>query len=157
MKGNNSQNDRSLKLMQSFWSMQKNLMRHVQKTAAENGLSVTQYNILMMLIHHKEIPQKDLQEKTYLPKSTLSQAINGLVDSGYLVRQQMKDNRREIELSICQKGKDLIQTINSQKNGILKLCQNAVESLTDEEFNNVINIQQQIAANFKEPGSDHTC
>lgn len=157
MEDNDSQYNRSLKLMKSFWNMQKNMMRHVQKTAAENGLSVTQYNILMMLMHHNEIPQKALQEKTYLPKSTLSQAINGLVDSDYLVRKQMKGNRREIELSISQKGKNLIQTINSEKNSIHKLCQDAVESLTDEQFNNVINIQQQIAANFTEQGSDHTC
>lgn len=157
MKTKDLRNDRSLKLMQSFWSMQKNVMRYVQKTATENGLSVTQYNILMMLMHHKEIPQKSLQEKTYLPKSTLSQAINGLVDSGYLVRQQMEGNRREIELSISLKGKELIENINSQKNSVNQLCQNAVASLTDKQFNDVIDIQQQIAANFKEQGSDHTC
>lgn len=157
MEGNDSRYDRSLQLMQSFWNMQKSIMRHVQRKASENGLSVTQYNILMMLTHHNEIPQKALQEKTYLPKSTLSQAINGLVDSGYLVRQQIEGNRREIELSICEKGKDLINKIDSEENNFHQLCEDAIESLTDEQFANIINIQQNIASNFEEQGSDHTC
>lgn len=157
MKEENLKLDRSLQLIKSFWNMQRNIMKQVQKTAADNGLSVTQYNILMMLIHHKEIPQKAIQEKAYLAKSTLSQAINGLVDSGYLSRQQVEGNRREIQLLISQKGKNLIESINSEENGFHHLCESAVEKLSEQQFQDIINIQQQIATHFEQQGSDHTC
>lgn len=157
MESNKSQTDRSFQLMQSFWDMQKNIMRYIQKTATDNGLSVTQYNILMMLIHHKQVPQKAVQEKTYLPKSTLSQAINGLVESGYVARQQVEGNRREVELLISQKGKDLIKEIDQQKDGFHHLCQSAVDTLTDQQFQDLINIQKKIATNFEKQGSDHPC
>lgn len=157
MEGKDLQYCRSLKLMQSFWNMQNSIMRYVQRKAAENDLSVTQYNILMMLVHHDEIPQKALQEKTFLPKSTLSQAINGLVDAGYLVRKQIKGNRREVKLSICQKGEDLMKKIVLDKDNFHQLCEDAIEALTDEQFTNLINTQQQIAANFEEQGSDSLC
>lgn len=154
---NDLPNDRSFKLMHSFWNMQRNIMNHVQKIAAKNRLSVTQYNILMMLTHYGDIPQKILQEKAFLPKSTLSQAINGLVDYGYVTRQQIKGNRREIKLTICEDGRLFMEKINAQENSVNQLYQNAVDSLTDQQLTDVIKIQQQIAANFEDKGNDTLC
>ena len=154
---NNTELENSIELMHSFWNIQKNLMRFVQKTAADNDLSVPQYTILMMLIHQDVISQKAVQEKTFLPKSTLSQAIDGLVQSGLLDRQQVEGNRREMQLSICQKGKDLIDKIHLQKDGLHQLFHHAVESLTDRQFQDLLHSHNQIASYFEERGRDYTC
>src|SRR4051794_21705421 len=103
---------RSVQLLRSFWNVQKNIMRFVQKTAAENGLTVPQYSILMTITLYKETSQKNVGEKTFLPKSTLSQAVDGLVRGGLLHREPVEGNRREIQLSITDKGENLLKTIH---------------------------------------------
>lgn len=141
---------RSFQLMHSFWHMQKSIIEQTQKIADVYGLSATQYNVLMILNHFKVIPQKRLQKEAFLPKSTLSQSINRLVDLNYIKREQIQTNRREIELSITDEGEALISKINTESNSIEKRCQDAVNSLTHTQLQDIITIQQQIATYFED-------
>lgn len=144
MENENQKFMRSAELLRSFWNMQKNLMRFIQKSAVENGLSVPQYSILMTIILHKEMTQKNIGEKTFLPKSTLSQAVDGLVREGFLNRQQVEGNRREIKLSLSEKGVTLIKSIHTQEGGILQVFQSAIESLTERQYEEILGTHNQI-------------
>jgi DNA-binding MarR family transcriptional regulator len=136
---------RAIQLLRSFWNVQKNLVRFIQKTAVENGLSVPQYTILMMIAPNKEMTQKKLGEKTFLPKSTLSQAVDGLVQTGLLSRQQVKGNRREIQLSLSEQGETLLKAIHLQEGGIYQIFQSAVESLADQQYKDLLGAHLQIS------------
>ncbi|WP_078411020.1 MarR family winged helix-turn-helix transcriptional regulator [Priestia abyssalis] len=136
---------RSVQLMRSFWNVQKNMMRFIQKTATENGLSVPQYSILVAIAPHKEMTQKNLGEITFLPKSTLSQAVDGLVKAGWLHRQQVEGNRREMQLSLSEEGETLLKTIHLQEGGIHQVFQSAVETLTNRQYEGLLESHQQIA------------
>ena len=140
----NQQITQSLQLLRSFSDVQKNMMRFVQKSAAENGLSVTQYSILMTIIVHKEMTQKILGEKTFLAKSTLSQAVDGMVRDGWINRQQVEGNRREVLLSLSGNGEELIKKIRQQEGGIHQIFQAVAESLTDKQFEELLGTHQQI-------------
>ncbi|MGE7185026.1 MarR family winged helix-turn-helix transcriptional regulator [Peribacillus sp. NPDC006672] len=129
---------RSVQLLRSFSNVQKNIMRFVQKTAAENGLTVPQYSILMTISPHKEITQKIVGEKTFLPKSTLSQAVDGLVRGGMLQREHVEGNRREIQLSITEKGKNSLKMIHFQEGSIHQIFQSAIELLSEEQFEELL-------------------
>ncbi|MGG3451097.1 MarR family winged helix-turn-helix transcriptional regulator [Domibacillus aminovorans] len=158
MESENQRFMRSTQLLRSFWNVQKNLMRFVQKTAVENGLSVPQYSILMTIAPHKEMIQKSLGEKTFLPKSTLSQAVDGLVQAGWLNRQQVEGNRREMQLSLSEKGEIFIKTIQLQEDGVHQTFQSAVESLTERQCEELLKANLQIAtyleARATEQGED---
>lgn len=149
---------RSVQLMRSFWNVQKNMMRFIQKTAVENGLSVPQYSVLMTIAPHKEMTQKNLGEKTFLPKSTLSQAVDGLVKAGWINRQQVEGNRREMQLSLSEEGETLLKTIHLQEDGIHQVFQSAVETLTDRQYEGLLEAHLQIAtfleAQATEQGED---
>lgn len=145
---------RSIQLLRSFSNIQKNMMRFVQKSAVENGLSIPQYTILMTIIIHKEMTQKNVGEKTFLPKSTLSQAVDGLVREGLLNRQQVEGNRREILLSLSEKGLARIKEIHMQENGIHQKFQSVAESLTDKQFEELLDTHQQITKHLEEPGQE---
>ncbi|MBP2243303.1 DNA-binding MarR family transcriptional regulator [Cytobacillus eiseniae] len=129
---------RSTQLLRSFWSIQKNIVRFVQKTAVENGLSVPQYTVLMTIILQKEMTQKQVGEQTFLPKSTLSQAVDGLVRLGLLNRQQLESNRREMQLSITEKGEAFLKKMHLQDGGIHHLFQSAMEPLTDKQYEDLL-------------------
>ncbi|WP_342742428.1 MarR family winged helix-turn-helix transcriptional regulator [Paenisporosarcina indica] len=120
------------------------MMRFVQKSALENGLSVPQYTIMMTIIHHKEMTQKVVGEKTFLPKSTLSQAVDGLVREGLLDRQQVEGNRREILLSLNEKGMERIKMIHLQEGGIHQIFHSVVESLTESQVEELLGTHHQI-------------
>ncbi|WP_433747763.1 MarR family winged helix-turn-helix transcriptional regulator [Falsibacillus pallidus] len=138
MENDNQNLTRSVKLMHSFWRVQKNLMRIVQRTAVENGLTVPQYSILMTIAPLKTMLQKTLREKTFLPKSTLSQAIDGLVQDGWLHRQQLEENRREVQLSLSEKGENFFKTIHRQEGSVHDVFETAVQLFSDEEYENLL-------------------
>ncbi len=135
---------RSAQLLRSFWNVQKNIMRIVQKTAIENGLTVPQYSILMVIILHEDMTQKIVGEKTFLPKSTLSQAVDGLVRAGLLHREPVEGNRREIQLTITEKGKSLLKAIHMHEGSIHHSFQTVLEMLTKEQFQALVDTHLQI-------------
>ncbi|MFJ7975610.1 MarR family winged helix-turn-helix transcriptional regulator [Peribacillus sp. JNUCC 23] len=156
MESENQQNMRSVLLMRSFWNVQKNMMRFVQKTAVENGLSVPQYAVLMCIAPYKEMTQKKLGEQTFLPKSTLSQAVDGLVQAGWLGRKQVEGNRREMQLTLSDKGETFLKTIHRQEGGIHQVFQAATETLTEKQVEELLKTHLQITtyleAQAKEQG-----
>jgi DNA-binding MarR family transcriptional regulator len=144
----------ALQLLRSFSRVNKTMMRFVQKTAADNGLSVPQYTILVTIAPEKEMTQKSIGEKTFLPKSTLSQAVDGLVQAGFLHRQQVEDNRREMLLSLSRQGETMLKGIHRQEGSIHQLTAGALETLKEEEFAGLLQAHQQIADFFDEKAAE---
>ncbi|MEI2664124.1 MarR family winged helix-turn-helix transcriptional regulator [Rossellomorea sp. LJF3] len=144
----------ALQLLRSFSRVNKTMMRFVQKTAADNGLSVPQYTILVTIAPEKELTQKTIGERTFLPKSTLSQAVDGLVQAGFLNRQQVEDNRREMLLSLSHQGETMLKGIHKQEGSIHQLTAGAVETLSEGEFAGLLQAHEKIADYFDEKGKE---
>lgn len=145
MEHENQKLQRSAQLLRSFWVVQKNLMRFTHKSAVDNGLSIPQYAILMTMASHKEMTQKYLGEKTLLPKSTLSQAVDGLVQAGLLNRQQVEGNRREMQLTLSDKGEILTKKIYLHEGGIHQVFQSAVDTLTEKQYEETLEVHLQLS------------
>ncbi|CEG23881.1 DNA-binding transcriptional repressor MarR [Planococcus massiliensis] len=135
---------KSAQLLRSFAGIHRNMIRYVQKTAADHGLSMPQYTILMALARTAEMTQKKIGKKTMLPKSTLSQAVDGLVRDGLIDREQVEGNRRETLLSLSPLGAELIEKIHQHEGGVHQVFQEVTESLTDEQYEKLLEVHQQI-------------
>ncbi|TMN22222.1 MarR family winged helix-turn-helix transcriptional regulator [Lentibacillus cibarius] len=146
--------NRPMALMQSFWQLQKSIMTQVKQTAADNDLSVPQFAILVMMQHNKQISQKKLQARTHYPKSTLSHAIDGLVQADLLNRSHVEGNRREMNVSLSDRGKELLDDMKSQEDGVHSRFNNAVNSFTEEQFNELIHMHQHIVSFFEGGGTE---
>ena len=144
---------KATELLRSFWNIQKNLMRLVQKSAVENGLSIPQYSIMMTIVMHKVMTQKLVGEKTFLPKSTLSQAVDGLAREGFIERKQVEENRREMMLSLSDKGETLIRTIHMQDGGIHQIFKSVTDSLTSSQYEELLGTHRQISTYLEEESS----
>lgn len=135
---------RSITFLRSFWNVQTHVMQFIQKRAAENGITVPQYVILMMLVSKKEMTQKSLVETTHMPKSTVSQSVEGLVQAGYVTRQQVKGNRRETQLFLTEEGAAFIKKIHLYAGGVHEVLQTALDTLTLEQYQAVLDAHQKI-------------
>ncbi|MEH7384403.1 MarR family transcriptional regulator [Bacillus sp. JJ1521] len=142
--------NRSVMLMRSFYEVQKNMMHIFQRTAVENGISIPQYTILLTIYPKKEMTQKSVGDKTFLPKSTLSQGVDGLVQVGLLDRKQLENNRREMLLSLTEKGESFIKKIHFQEGSVHQVFREVVDALTDKQYENLLETHQQIVNHIKE-------
>lgn len=131
---NHPPDSRSTKFLHTFWRVNRNMMRFIHKTAMENELSIPQYSVLMTIAPRKEMTQKQLGEVLQIPKSTLSTAIDGLVQTEWLHRQPVPDNRREMQLILSQKGNNLFENIRQQKGSIHRTIESVMDTLTEKQF-----------------------
>ena len=141
---------RSAQLLQSFWNINKNTMRIIQKTAIENGLTVPQYLVLVTVAQHVEVVQKKVGELTYLPKSTLSQSVDGLFSLELIIRNPVEGNRREMLLSITEKGIEFLKTIHLQDGGIHQHFTTVIDSLSEKQIDELLATHQQIINKLEE-------
>jgi len=88
-----------------------------------NDLSAREASVVISLVQAEEkVSGNDLATRNKLSPSRMSRIVESLVEKGYLVREYSETDRRYIELSLSQKGKD-------QRNEILsfnKECENAL-------------------------------
>src|SRR5699024_7355310 len=121
----------------------------VNKTKLKHNLSVPKFTIIVMMQNKKKIAQKQQQARTHYPKSTLSYAIEGLVQDDLLNRQYAEGNRREVDLILSEQGKALLKKMKNEENGVHLKFKNAVNSFSEEQFNDLLNLHQQIATFFE--------
>lgn len=142
---NSVSDNKSSEFLHSFWRVNRNLMRFVHNTAQENDLSIPQYSVLMIIAPRKEMTQKQLGEILQIPKSTLSQAVDGLVQTAWINRQPVQDNRREMHLILSEKGNALFEKISLQKGSIHHTIETIINTIEDNKFEELQNTLLHIA------------
>lgn len=149
MEANNQSFKRSSELFQTFWRVNLSLKKVVQKTAVKNDLTVPQYAVLMTFAPRREMTQKEVGQIMQFPKSTLSQAVDGLVQAGYIDRHPVKENRREMQLILSEKGKKLYEHLKTEEGSMHQAFKEAADTLTEGQYSNLMASLAQIA-NFLE-------
>ncbi len=154
MEKETSELPRAIELLQSFYHVQKNIMRYVQKAAVESGLTVPQYTILTTVAQYAKMSQKKVGEVTFFPKSTLSQAVDGLVRANYLSRAQMEGNRREIQLMITDEGVEFLKSVHNREDGLFKIFQSAIQTLSEKQYEGLLEAHRQLADFLERQGNE---
>lgn len=146
--------NRAREMMQSFWRVQRVLIRLMHQTAQQNDLTLPQLHGLMMLNEQGAITQKELVQRTRMPKSTLSQSLDGLVEKGLIRRDINPDNRREVVLTIDQSGKRLIEEIERQEEGTEYQLNQILSRLDQDTYDHMLTAHQHIAGGLNEGLTD---
>ena len=154
MQSENQHNMRSGDLVRAIWRVNLSMRKIVQRTAAANDLTAPQYAVLMTLSPYSELTQKELGQMMPFPKSTLSQAVDGLVQAGLMDRYPVKENRREMQLILSHEGKTLIQTIREQEGSINRIFESVMDTLQARQYEELVHSLDQIADFLEEKSTD---
>ncbi len=77
-------------------------------------ISVQQFNVLRILKGQKGKPANlsTIQERMVSKMSNTTRLVDKLISKGYVTRITCPSNRRKVEISITQKGKDFLEKVN---------------------------------------------
>ena len=110
-------------------------MRDFKRFMDLTGLSFSQINILMRLLHGGSIGVSEIGDQLGVSNAAASQAVDRLVGLGLIERTEDPDDRRAKRLALTQKGRALIeQGIEARSNWIKGI----MDVLTPEQQNMII-------------------
>ncbi len=106
------------------------------------GLSMREIHVLLFLANHPgQDTARDVAEFRGLAKSQVSQAVDVLTGSGFIVRQADGDDRRIIHLSITEQGRPVAQKAQA----IQAACgRRLLECLNKEEQTVFLNLLERV-------------
>lgn len=89
-----------------------NCQQKEEKLAEVHGLTQAEFRCLRLFATDETINNKLIANRMNLSPSRLTRIIDGLVNKGYIVREINPADRRNMKLSLSQKGAVLVQQLN---------------------------------------------
>lgn len=111
------------------YAVANKILRRYQPLLKELDLTYTQYITMMVLWEKRKVNEKDLVEALYLKANTLTDLLKKLEAKGYVEISKDKEDKRNIIISLTDKGLDL-----RDKAVDIPSCIYEDHWLTDEEF-----------------------
>ena len=118
------------------------------------GVTLTQCHTLMELDKQDNISLKDLSERLYLDKSTLSRIVEGLVNLGLVDRDIPKNNRRTIIIKLTEQGISVCKKINTSNN---LYFQKVLDSLSKDQLQIFLDSFKTIVTKMIEMNNKSAC
>jgi len=125
-------------------------MRDFKRFMDATGLSFSQINILMRLVHGGSIGVSDIGDKMGITNAAASQAVERLVQLGLIERTEDPEDRRAKRLALTQKGHFLTEKGVEAR---IKWIEDLTLALTWEQQNMIISaltLLTEVARNTKE-------
>jgi DNA-binding MarR family transcriptional regulator len=131
------------RVLESYWNISKATIKMAQSNAASFGLTLQQMSILKTLLASPDLTLKELTGRLVSSKSTLSVNINGLVQAGLVIREIPKENRREVKLTLTDKGKELARRIISNAVSS-RVMMKVLDRLSEEDVQSIVRINTEV-------------
>ena len=127
--------------MDSFQALQRTTK--FRPTGLKNFPPVTpsQWGVLMALEGGNPASVKDVAGMLGVTSSAATQLVDGLVESGYVLRTEDPNDRRKMTLTLSGKTK---KQVEKMKEECMSTFLELFEALTDEEFDQLIVLHNKI-------------
>lgn len=103
-----------------LYACSKEVVRLYKPLLDKLDLTYTQYITMMVMWDKKEINVKSLGEILYLDSGTLTPLLRKLEIKGYITREKLKTDERNLIVRITPKGEELKKEAQSVPESILK-------------------------------------
>ncbi|MFE5322350.1 MarR family winged helix-turn-helix transcriptional regulator [Paenibacillus sp. NPDC056579] len=130
-------------IMQTYWNINRASVKLSQHNAASLGITLAQMAILNTLMLSPNVTLKELTERLMSPKSTVSVNIDGLVQSGLVVRDIPEENRREVKLTLTPEGKDTARKSMENANSYRAMAA-ILDTMSEEDRTELLRINKEI-------------
>lgn len=139
---------KAIEVLQSLWTLTRTTTKFTQQNAESLGLTMQQMSIMNLLYSTPGLTLKEVTQKLGLPKSSVSVAVDGLVQSGNVIRHTSSEDRREINLMLTPEGKEISQ--KSMKNAYsYRAMVLALEAMNETDVDQLLSLQQQLLSNLQ--------
>jgi len=125
-----------------LYAASKEIVRRYKPFLDKLDLTYTQYIVMLVLWEIKETNVKSLGEKLYLDSGTLTPLLKKLEDKGYITREKLSSDERNLIIKITKTGENL-KSIAKDIPKSMSSCIN----LSKEETINLYNILYKILNN----------
>lgn len=90
-----------------LYACAKEVIRRYTPLLEPLGLTYTQYIAMMVLWEHKSITVKDMGRLLFLNSGTLTPLLKKMEQAGWLTRQRVADDQRQVVITITPAGEAL--------------------------------------------------
>lgn len=115
-----------------LYACSKEIVRRYKPHLDELDLTYTQYIAMMVLWEKKQLTVKELGKELYLDSGTLTPLLKKLEVKGYVKRERMESDERNLRVTIAESGEDLQEralTIPEKMHGCVKLDEKDARAL----------------------------
>ncbi len=123
------------KAMVKGWKAE--LVAHI----GDANLSPAQVGILMALQRHEPCSGRELADDLDISRSAVTQMLEGLLEQGYVDRQEDSDDRRINSLALSNTGKQLVQELEKIRK---QFFDRLTCELDDQELVQLISLNQKL-------------
>lgn len=113
-------------LRESIRLLERNLGMLDDVKAPCCGVTFAQCHALVEIGRSKSVSLNQLADILCLDKSTMSKTINNLVNNGMVLRDIDPDDRRFVTIKLTEKGSELFQSIETDREGYFSKVYNSI-------------------------------
>ena len=106
-------NEDAHKLADLTFSLLANCQEKENRLAEQYGLTQAEFRCLRLFGTAESLNNKQIAARMNLSPSRLTRIIDGLVNKGYMVREIEPNDRRNMRVSLSQKGVIIVQQLNN--------------------------------------------
>lgn len=114
--------------------------------ARKSGISYNSLYILNAIQQIKDCTQKQICEKTLLPKQTVNNVVTAFYKSGYIELREFSENRRIKTIHLTEKGEEYADELIPHIHQADKV---AMESLTEEQQDTLLSLMNTYVSAFR--------
>lgn len=114
--------------------------------ARKSGISYNSLYILNAIQQIKDCTQKQICEKTLLPKQTVNNVVTAFYKSGYIELREFPENRRIKTIHLTEKGDEYADELIPHIHQADKV---AMESLTEEQQDTLLSLMNTYVSAFR--------
>lgn len=123
------------KSMMKAWKAE--LFAHI----GDSNLSFAQVGIMMALQRHEPCSQRELADDLDISRSAVTQMLEGLIENGFVYRQDDPNDRRISKLALSASGTQMVRELDKLRK---QFFGRLTRDLSDEELIHFISLNQKI-------------
>ena len=136
-------------VLQSFVTINKEIIKFTHQNASSLGLTVQQMGILNTIYAIPNITLKEISERLSIPKSTVSVNVDDLVNLEFIERKQSDEDRREIKLKVTPKGQETSKK-SIENSTSYKAMSLALQQLQEDDVQTLLRIHKTLLTSIKQ-------
>ena len=132
-------------LLEGMRAMRRNMPFRGIESNKMPRITPSQWGVVMLIGQRGKVSMKDVAKVLHMTSSAVTQLVDGLVENGYVEREESAEDRRTVMLALTKKTK---KQVAKMKGHMVKRFLEVFDVLTDKEFYQFCALQKKISQKF---------